>query len=116
MAGSYSIRPLPNSSIVEGEKVSRNGYTIPYFEIRNGTFDDIHQSLKIRPKAALFARRSQSTVYVVIHNDSDAPQCLFLFEFISTSSKEILHICRCLGKNAVKKHWEPFLFFLYYMS
>ena len=116
MTSTYNIRPLPKNSIIECPKESRNGRIIPCFKIAEGTFDDIHESLEIRPRSALFAQDHFHDVYAVLNKDSDKTNCLFLFKFVPTNSGQALYISRCLGKSAVKQHWNPFLYFLNYMS
>lgn len=68
------------------------------------------KDLKIRPRAANFARYSgNSKVYAVLYWDSEQKKlkCLFLFKFIYDSldaSIVEIRLCRCLGTNTVKQH------------
>lgn len=110
MAGTYIIRKLPENSIVEYSKTTKQGKTIPLFKIESDTFPETSVSLQLRPKAALFAKRmSNFPLYLVLCSD----QCLFLFTIRSTNTgKNVLDICRCNGKGRSKRYWKTVLEFI----
>ena len=102
MAGEYIVRPLPSNSIVEKQKKSRKGKTIPYFEVK---FEGTSETFQIRPRAAFFAQRSRNPVYAVLYSASNKTECLFLFSSMPSNSGEVQYICRCSGSRKVKEHW-----------
>ncbi len=106
MARTYYIRPITSNLIIEREETTAKGKTISKFEILGGTLSNICNTVQIRPRAADFARRSRIGVYAVFHEFKGEMQCLFLFRSVPCNSGDTLEICRCLGKRAVKRHWE----------
>lgn len=112
MTGNYVIRKLPKNSIAYYETLTKKS-VYPTFKIKSNTFPEVSTELEIRPRAFRFYRRSSSPVYAVLHSNSEKGlQCLFFFTFDDIKGSKSLCICRCLGKEVVKKHWEKVINFI----
>ncbi len=112
MTGKYIVRRLPENSIVEYSTETRSGKSIPLFKINSGAFSDILEEMQIRPKSAHFSKWGhRSCVYVLMYDDIKSTKCLFFFRLRFETprpwNKGIsgLDICRCVGKNSLKRHW-----------
>lgn len=99
MKQGYEIRVLPSNVIEQDGQ---------FYKIKGGTFPHIPVKLPIREKAMEFSERTKmETVYAVLYANEDAIQCLFFFTLSRNKRDEpLLEIIRCVGKRAVKKHWQ----------
>lgn len=100
----YKIQKLPKNSIKSDSK--RCNRKDIFYKIEGDTFHEIHEDLRIRPKAADFAKYNKD-VYAVLYITETKAECLFLFKFVhSTQHKEIaeIQLCRCLGKMKTKHY------------
>lgn len=115
----YTIRRLPESSIIKHTCLTKNEKTYDSFYIEANTFKGISKDLKIRPNAARFAKmRHLKTLYVVLISNDDDVSALFLFTLslkyrtYSNTLNPILDICRCSGPTYSKRHWKKILSFI----
>lgn len=112
MTGNYIIRSVPKNSIIHYETITKKSI-YSTCKIKSNTFSGVSTELEVRPRAFRFFMRSSSTVYAVLHNDTEkGPQCLFFFTFYTIRENRNLCICRCIGKTAVKRHWEEVINFI----
>lgn len=110
----YTIRRLPENSIGESLRITKNEKRFFRYYIKDDTFFKISDDLPIRPKAVSFIERNKDNpIYVVFNDDPNDTCCLFLFTFTSTiRNTSVLNICRCTGRTKVKKHWKDVLKFI----
>lgn len=116
MTGTYTIRLLPEEAITAYPKKTKKGKSFPDFRIKEKTFPEVSKRLPIRMRAALhFVERRNTPIYVVLHKNSKSISALFFFTFAFTNpdtDKRVLEICRCIGRNSVKRHWKTVLDFI----
>lgn len=110
----YVILRLSEDDSIKRTSEKSNREQVFYQLVENdflkNLFPGIEQDLKMRPRAADFAC-CRDSVYAVLYLDSEEQKvkCLFLFmvvynHFYGDGSIAEIQLCRCLGKNAVKRH------------
>lgn len=110
----YQIWKLPIDSIVEiySKKCNRES---KFYRITAGTFPEVEQVLRIRPKAANFYWMNNlldnidSAIYAVLYCTEEKTECRFFFKIVRSvyyDGISEVRLCRCLGKHKVKHHRE----------
>lgn len=101
----YSIHLLPGDAIEKFEQPSRRERG--FLKIKEESFFGHSESLRIRPRAAYFAKsvKSKYPTYAVVYSNGKVKDCLFVFKFLkyADSDEYFIQMTRCVGKRATKK-------------
>ena len=101
----YSIHILPNDAIEKFENPTKREKG--FLKIKGGTFLNVPDDLRIRPRAASFAKnvKSDFPTYAVVYSNCEVIDCLFVFKFIKYADGDdyYIQLTRCIGRTATKR-------------
>ena len=93
--GKYVVRKLPEELVINKK-------------IEEGTFPEVDYPAHVRPNAVRFANQPKGPNFVIIYCDEFGRG--YIDFFLRYEGKHHAPaICRCVGRRAVRKHWENVL-------